>query len=88
MDLERDQEIQRWLRIINIMGNVGGWIVVGVKMEVRIPSIHIRIPSIHIRIPSIHIRIPSIHIVFVYGVVNGTGGQGVVVGDQVKKVRH
>ena len=70
MDLERDQEIQRWLRIINIMGNVGGWIVVGVKMEVRIPSI------------------TSIHIVFVYGVVNGTGGQGVVVGDQVKKVRH
>ena len=40
MDLERDQEIQRWLRIINIMGNVGGWIVVGVKMEVRIPSVH------------------------------------------------
>ena len=65
MDLERDQEIQKWIRrrflIINI--NVGGWIVVGVKMEVRIPSIHI---------------------VFVYGVVNGTGGQGVVVGNQVK----
>ena len=66
MDLERDQEIQRWLRIINIMGNVGGWIVVGVKMEVRIPSIHI---------------------VNVIGVVNGTGGQGVVVGNQAKKVR-
>ena len=66
MDLERDQEIQRWLRIINIMGNVGGWIVVGVKMEVRIPSIHI---------------------VKGTGVVNGTGGQGVVVGNQAKKVR-